>query len=267
MSPAFRARGGRVSRVALSAVSFRPARSAKPAEPAARPGPPSSSPERPPRRPGLLRGLRVPWWLWVARAALALAATVVLLMVVTVGEVWWAGSQDHRPRVDALVVLGASQYNGRPSEVFAARLAHAAELYRAGVAPLVVTTGGRIPGDRYTEGGVGAAYLEKQGVPSGAVLAVPEGRDTLESLIAVAGELNARGLRRTVIVTDRWHSLRSVAMARDLGLTAVSSPSTTGPANRGLRTQARYIVREAIAYRFYEMFHRPTPSSVSRPAV
>ncbi|MBL7487010.1 YdcF family protein [Frankia sp. AgB1.9] len=267
MSSAFRALGGRGSRAAATSSSSATP-SAGPAAVADPPVDPSDDPgpgRR--RRPRLLHGLRAPWWLWVTRAVLAVVAVFVVLSLVTIGEVWWAGVQDQRPRSDALVVLGASQYNGRPSEVFQARLDHAAELYRAGVAPLVITVGGKIPGDHYTEAGVGATYLEKQGVPTSAVLAVPEGRDTLESLIGVAGEMNTRGLRRAVIVTDRWHSLRSVAMARDLGLTAHSSPTVTGPANRGLETQVRYVIREAIGYRFYEMFHRATPSGVSRPAV
>jgi len=235
---------------------------------------PTSEPEPKPapapvarRRPGLLRGLRAPWWLWATRGVLALVTAVVVLTLVTIGQVWWVGNQDHRSRSDALIVLGASQYNGRASAVFAARLDHAAELYRAGVAPLVITVGGRIPGDPFTEAGVGASYLVKQGVPASAILAVPEGRDTLQSLIAAAGEMNTRSLRSAVIVTDRWHSLRSVAMARDLGLTAASSPTHTGPANHGWHAQARYIVREAIGYRFYQLFHRATPSGVTRPAI
>ncbi|OHV29501.1 hypothetical protein BCD49_36060 [Pseudofrankia sp. EUN1h] len=215
----------------------------------------------------MVRGLRVPWWLWLVRGVLALVVGVIVFMLVTIGQVWSVGSQDHRPRSDALVVLGASQYNGRPSAVFAARLDHAAELYRAGVAPLVITVGGRIPGDPFSEAGVGASYLVKQGVPASAVLAVPEGRDTLQSLVAAAGEMNTRSLRSAVVVTDRWHSLRSVAMARDLGLRATTSPTRTGPANRGWDTQARYIVREAIGYRWYQMFHRATPSGAGAPAV
>jgi uncharacterized SAM-binding protein YcdF (DUF218 family) len=214
-----------------------------------------------------LRGLRAPWWLWLARLVLGLVALVVVAGVATCVEVWWVGEQDHRPRSDALVVLGASQYNGRPSAVFAARLDHAAELFRAGVAPLVVTVGGRVPGDPYTEAGVGAAYLEEQGVPARDVLAVPQGRDTLESLVAVAGELDARSARSVVIVTDRWHSLRSEAMARDLGLRATTSPTITGPSNHGVQTQVRYILREAAALRFYQIFHRTTPPGASRPAV
>ncbi|MDT3440918.1 MULTISPECIES: YdcF family protein [unclassified Pseudofrankia] len=250
---------GRRAMGRMPAASAEPPTAPVPATPA-----PASTPRR---RPGLLRGLRAPWWLWLARGVLALLAGVIVFALVTIGQVWWVGSQDHRPRSDALVVLGASQYNGRPSAVFAARLDHAAELYRAGVAPLVITVGGRIPGDPFSEAGVGASYLVKQGVPASAVLAVPEGRDTLQSLVAVAGEMNTRSLRSAVVVTDRWHCLRSVAMARDLGLKATTSPTRTGPANRGWDTQARYIVREAIGYRFYQLFHRATPSGASHPAV
>jgi uncharacterized SAM-binding protein YcdF (DUF218 family) len=260
MISAFRLRGGQDS-VPAAAETTRPA-FVEPDDP-----PRGDGADRRSRRPRLLRGLRAPWWLWIARIGLLVVAGVVVLSLVTVGEVWAAGMQDHRPRSDALIVLGASQYNGRPSEVFAARLDHAAELYRAGIAPMVITTGGRIPGDKYTEAGAGASYLERQGVPTSAILAVPEGRDTLESMVAVAGEMNTRGLRKAVVVTDRWHSLRSVSMARDLGLKAVSSPTTTGPTNRGFQTQARYIVREAVAYRFYQLFHRPTPPAASHPAV
>ncbi|MBL7495025.1 YdcF family protein [Frankia sp. CNm7] len=247
-------------------------RAARPAEPGAtseEPSPASDRPARraPTRRPRLLRGLRAPWWLWLIRLVAAFVVAVLIAGVVTVGQVWWAGRQDHRPRSDALVVLGASQYNGRPSAVFAARLEHAAELYRAGVAPLVITVGGRVPGDQFTEAGVGVSYLRDLGVPASALLAVPEGRDTLESLVAVAGEMNTRSLRSAVIVTDRWHTLRSVSMARDLGLTATGSPVTTGPANRGVHTQARYIIREAVGYRFYQLFHRATPPAARQPAI
>jgi vancomycin permeability regulator SanA len=219
------------------------------------------------RFPRLLRGFRVPWWMWLVRAVLAVVVAIVITAMVTVGEVWWVGRQDHRPAADAVIVLGASQYNGRPSAVFAARLDHAAELYRSGVAPKVITVGGRLPGDQYTEAQAGANYLARQGVPRSALLAVPEGSDTLLSLSAAAGEMNVRSLHSAVLVTDRWHSLRSVAIARDLGLAAATSPATTGPANRGVSTQVRYIVREAVGYRFYQLFHRPSPTGVSRPAV
>ena len=102
------------------------------------------------------------------RVLIALAVVAVVLVgyyVVTVVSVWRAARHDGARPSEALIVLGAAQYNGRPSPVFAARLDHARDLYEQGISPLVVVTGGRIAGDRYTEAGVGADYLIKHGVP------------------------------------------------------------------------------------------------------
>jgi uncharacterized SAM-binding protein YcdF (DUF218 family) len=203
----------------------------------------------------------------VVRVVVAVLVAVLVLGVVTVGQVWWVGRQDDRPRSDALIVLGASQYNGRPSAIFAARLDHALDLYRSGVAPRVITVGGKIPGDQYTEAEAGANYLARHGLPRSALVVVPEGSDTLTSLTAAAGEMNSRSWRSVVLVTDRWHSLRSRTMARDLGLTATTSPAPDGPSVHGAGTQARYILREALGYRFYQLFHRQSPSRVRTPAV
>ncbi|MCK9876446.1 MULTISPECIES: YdcF family protein [Frankia] len=210
---------------------------------------------------------RVRWWRWAIRVAATLTVGSVVLAAVTVVQVWWVGREDHHPRSDALVVLGASQYDGRPSAVFAARLDHAAVLFRAGVAPVVITIGGKQPGDRYTEAEAGAAYLRRHGVPAEKVIVIPEGSDTLGSLTAVAGVMNARHLRSTVIVTDPWHSLRSRTMARDLGLAAQTSPVTSGPSVHGIDTRFHYIVREGIGYRWYQLFHRASPPEATSSAV
>ncbi len=108
----------------------------------------------------------------------AVVAAIAVLTVVTFCQVWWVGREDHRPTSDTLVVLGASQYNGRPSAVFAARLDHALELYRQGVAPNVITIGGKQPGDRYTEAEAGAAYLRRRGIPADRVIVIPGGART-----------------------------------------------------------------------------------------
>ncbi|WP_234401580.1 YdcF family protein, partial [Thermobifida halotolerans] len=110
-----------------------------------------------PRGPGRL----------LLRALALLVLVAVALPFATWGWVWYTARQDERPPSDAIVVLGASQYNGRPSPVFEARLRHAAELYEEGVAPAVVTVGGNQPGDNFTEGGSGARWLGEQGVPEG----------------------------------------------------------------------------------------------------
>ncbi|THJ75941.1 YdcF family protein [Candidatus Frankia alpina] len=210
---------------------------------------------------------QVPWWRWAVRAVVAVVAAIAVLTVVTFCQVWWVGREDHRPTSDTLVVLGASQYNGRPSAVFAARLDHALELYRQGVAPNVITIGGKQPGDRYTEAEAGAAYLRRRGIPADRVIVIPEGSDTLGSLTAVAGVMNTRRWRSTVLVTDPWHSLRSRTMARDLGLDAATSPVTRGPAVHGVDTKVRYIIREGIGYRWYQLFHRASPPSATTRAV
>ena len=190
-----------------------------------------------------------------ALRGLALLLLGALLVVGGTGvRVWWFARQDARPASDAIVVLGASQFDGRPSSVLEARLEHAKELYDDGVAPRVVTVGGSAPGDRFTEAQAGRAYLQDRDVPD--VVAVGEGRDTLQSLQALRREMDAQGWRSAVLVTDPWHALRSERMARDLGIEAESSPTRRGPSVRTRATEVRYIARETAAYLFYRAFGR-----------
>ena len=184
----------------------------------------------------------------------ALAAVVVVVLLVVGGtavNVWWTARQDDRPTSDAIVVLGASQFDGRPSSVFKARLQHARKLYEAGVAPRVITVGGGRPGDRTTEAQAGAQFLRERDVE---VVAVPEGSNTLRSLEAVQVLMAAEGWGSAVLVTDPWHSLRSRTMARDQGIEAETSPTRAGPSVRTRGTQLRYIARETLAYLYYRLF-------------
>lgn len=188
------------------------------------------------------------------RLALALVVLLpVLVGGVTAGRVWWTARQDSRPVSDAIVVLGASQYDGRPSSVFEARLRHAADLFEQGVAPRVITVGGSQPGDRFTEAAAGEEFLVAEGVPRKRVLAVGEGSDTLESLEAYERVAEERGWGSAVLVTDPWHSLRARTMARDLGVAAESSPTRSGPIVQTRATQLRYIARETAALLLYEL--------------
>src|SRR5215213_9040437 len=109
-----------------------------------------------------------------------------LLVTSTALAIWWNARQDSRPTSDAIVVLGSAQYNGVPSSIFEARLKHAITLYEDGVAPMIVTVGGRAAGDEFTEAEAGREYLRNSGVADDALLAVPEGVDTLESMRAVS---------------------------------------------------------------------------------
>lgn len=183
---------------------------------------------------------------------LALLAAVTLVAA-TAGRVWWTARQDRRPVSDAIVVLGASQFDGRPSAVFRNRLAHAAALQRQAVAPLIVTVGGARPGDRFSEAEAGVNWLAAHGVSRSRLLAVPAGTDTVSSLRAANAVFVRRGWRSAVLVTDPWHSLRSRAIAGDLGWRAATSPTRSGPVVRTRETQARYVVRETLGYLYYRL--------------
>src|SRR5215218_8054907 len=117
----------------------------------------------------------------------------VLLVSSTALAIWWNARQDAHPASDAIVVLGSAQYNGVPSSIFEARLEHAITLYDDGVAPVIVTVGGRATGDEFTEAEAGRDYLANAGVPGDALLAVPEGVDTLQSMRAVSTAFSERG--------------------------------------------------------------------------
>jgi uncharacterized SAM-binding protein YcdF (DUF218 family) len=193
------------------------------------------------------------------RVAGAAVLAFVLLVASTGLAIWWNARQDSRPASDAIVVLGSAQYNGVPSSVFEARLQHAVTLYEDGVAPVIVTVGGRAAGDEFTEAEAGQQYLASAGVPADALLAVPEGADTLESMRAVSAAFEERGWHRAVVVTDPWHALRAERMAEDSGIEADSSPTRQGPAVQTRATQFRYILRETAAYLLY----RATGESVA----
>jgi uncharacterized SAM-binding protein YcdF (DUF218 family) len=195
------------------------------------------------------------WFRWFRRLVLLVVLVVVVGYGATCVAVWKVARADDTPRADAIVVLGASQFDGRPSEVFTARLRHAKALHDERVAARIVTTGGKLPGDRFTEAEAGARWLRDHGVPAADVLAVPRGNDTLASLRAADQALAARRARRVVLVSDPWHMLRCGRIARDLGLDAATSPARTGPAVHTRGTQVRYILREAAAYLYYRVFH------------
>src|SRR6478672_8634494 len=122
----------------------------------------------------------------MSRVVGAAVLALLLLVTSTALAIWWTARQDSRPASDAIVVLGSAQYNGTPSSIFAARLEHARKLYEAGVAPVIVTVGGKETGDQFTEAEAGRDYLASAGVPRKALLAVPKGVDTLESMRVVA---------------------------------------------------------------------------------
>jgi uncharacterized SAM-binding protein YcdF (DUF218 family) len=196
---------------------------------------------------GLTSGLRRDLVRLITVGALA-AVTVTGVAAL---RIWQQGEQDEQRRADAIVVLGAAQYDGRPSPVFAARLDHAIGLFRAGLAPTLIVTGGKIPGDRTTEAAVARQYALDRGVPASAIIGEDEGRNTLSSLESVAGLMRDHGLRSAVFVSDPTHMLRVLRIARDLDIDAYGSPTRTSPTTADLGRRARATVHELGALAVY----------------
>lgn len=200
--------------------------------PDATPPPPDRAARRRVWRRRLLRGVGL-----VVLLALA-------YVTVTFFQVWRASSRDDRVRSDAIVVLGAAQYDGRPSPVLEARLRHALRLHRQGLAPLIVVTGGRQAGDTFTEATSGYNWLRAEGVPDEAILKEVDGRNTFESLKATSRFLAARGLDEVLLVTDGYHALRVAGIAREVGLTP--RVSTVGGDGTSLVALGRETVAVSI---------------------
>jgi len=163
------------------------------------------------------------------RIALVLMVLLVGYYGINLFQVWQTGRSDQARPVDAIIVMGAAQYDGRPSPQLQARLDHVVELWNEGLAPLVVVTGGNQPGDRFTEASASAAYLAEHGVDAAAILQENKGRSSWESLRGAAGLLRAHDAHRVLLVSDPYHSLRIRLMAEDLGFVAYVSPTRTSP--------------------------------------
>ena len=193
----------------------------------------------------------------IALKSVAVVLTLAIaVLVFTMGRVWWVARQDDRRPSDVIVVLGAAQFDGRPSSIFTARLVHARDLYKDAIAPRIVTVGGNRAGDRFTEASAGERWLKAHGVPASKIVIVPTGTDTLTSVRAVSKKMKERHWSTATIVTDPWHSLRTRSMAHDSGIDAVTSPTRQGPAVRTRQTEIRYIFRESLGYLYYKAFHR-----------
>jgi uncharacterized SAM-binding protein YcdF (DUF218 family) len=182
----------------------------------------------------------------LTRLAVAAVAGVLVVTAWMTFRIWDRGSRDDSRRVDAIVVLGAAQYNGLPSPLFQRRLDHAIQLYRDGIAPVLIVTGGKGRElDVTTEAEAAEAYAVAQGIPEASILAEAQGTNTLESLRNVGTILRDHGLHSAVIVSNRTHMLRSLRMARDLGIEAYGSPTTTtSPAESSLIEQVQDTLHE-----------------------
>lgn len=194
---------------------------------------------------------------WARRIAFGTALMLLALVGGTAFRIWQVARENDRTQADVIVVLGAAQYNGKPSDIYAARLIKAKQLYDAGVAKMIVTAGGKKAEDNFTEARAGQLWLTRRGVPAAATLAVGEGSDTLRSLRAVAQQVEARDWHTAVLVSDPWHSFRARTMADDLGMDAWTAPTHSGPIVQERVTQVRYIVRETGALLYYRLTKTP----------
>jgi len=192
---------------------------------------------------------------WVLRIAVFF---VLCLLVAALGWCHWVyvqieiyANQDQAAPADAIGVLGAAEYDGRPSPVYRARLDHALELYHRGIAPLIITLGGP-GGDQFTEGFVGEEYLISKGVPEQAIIAETESRNTEESALRIAVIARANGLHRLVVVSDDTHMFRIHAICAAEGLDVLTSPRPR-PAVEDRTLEAERIAHEILSYTFWRL--------------
>ncbi|MBL8229358.1 MAG: YdcF family protein [Bryobacterales bacterium] len=177
---------------------------------------------------------------------LAMAVSGAALWQLT-GKIVQESSIDEARPTDAIIVYGAAEYRGRPSPVLKARLDHALDLYRRGIAPLIITTGGAGGDPLYTEGEVGRTYLGKNGVPVEAIIVESESESTAQSSIAVSEIMKRMGLRTCVVVSDGYHIYRAKRMLQERGVTAYGSPRPNKNAN-GEWEQRWLCFRQAVGY-------------------
>ena len=181
-------------------------------------------------------------------------ATVLLIVIVLPlyvgGRVWYTANHTDPVKSDAIVVLGAAQFDGVPSPVLEARLLEAKRIFEKDFAPRILTVGSRAPGDRTTEAASGFYWLVNQGVAKKYVDSIPYGRDTFDSTKSYVNVMKKLNLKTAIIVTDQYHCLRAVTMASDLGISATCAPTRTGPASTS-NSSFRYLVRETGAYLAY----------------
>lgn len=161
------------------------------------------------------------------------------------------GDRDEQQPADAIVVLGAAQFDGTPGGVFEARLEHAVELYKQGLAPWLIVTGGKLPADRTTEAASARRWAIDHGVPASAILGENKGRNTLESVEAVAALLREHRLKTAVFVSDETHMLRVLRMASDLGIVAWGSPTRTSATDRDPVRRRKAMLHEMAGLAAY----------------
>ena len=175
---------------------------------------------------------------------------VIILPLYAIGNIYLTARNSKPVKSDAIVVLGAAQFNGRPSDVLKARLLEAKRIHDAGYAPLIITVGSNAAGDRTTEAATGFHWLVRNGISKKELISLPIGRDTLSQTEEYAKILKVRNLKSVIVVTDEFHCLRAMTMAKDQGLVTSCAPAKTGPAST-INSGFKYLLRETGAYLAY----------------
>ncbi len=169
-------------------------------------------------------------------------------------QVWWGAHYPVARSSDYAVVMGAAQYDGRPSDALEARLERALQLYKSGLVKKIITVGAGAPGDRFTEASAGRAWLLTNGVPRKAAISIPIGRNTIDSTVGYVEYLKKLQVKEVIVVTDPYHCKRATYISSDKGVNATCAPVQSGPYSLK-NSSLHYLWREGsalIAYRTLE---------------
>jgi uncharacterized SAM-binding protein YcdF (DUF218 family) len=183
-----------------------------------------------------------------------ISSLAVFLMSVLCLSIYEQGSRDEATYVDAIIVLGAAQWGGRPSPVLKARLDHAAYLYSRGIASHMILTGGVGKGEQLSEAEVSRNYILERSIPASAILMEQKGHTSLQSIRAAKRIMDEHGMKSAILVSDPFHMLRILRMAEDCGIQAHGSPTRISPISKSRWVEFKYVVRECVFYLEYLLF-------------
>lgn len=193
---------------------------------------------------------------FLTRLVVVSCGLVCLAWAMSLGMVLIWEHHDQTRSAGAIVVLGAAQYVGHPSPVLRARLDHAIALWRRGMAPTMILTGGTGTGDTTSEAAVSRRYVRQRGVPASAILLETEGRTTSQSMAGVAALMATRNRQDVLLVSDPFHMLRLVILARRHGLEPIASPTPTSPIAASPTERWKYALSESIKAPIAYLFER-----------
>lgn len=189
---------------------------------------------------------------------LKFVCAIVLLLGITSAallfQIYKTGRTDSAGKADAIAVLGAAEYAGRPSPVFQARLDHAYDLFQRGLAPTIITTGGTFEGENYSEGEVGKTYLVKEGIPESAIIAETQSLTTKQNIMRIADISREQKFSQIILVSDPFHLYRAKIIAGDAGLNVFTSPAGDSPIEKNTPLKWWYMGRELLLVYLHILF-------------